>query len=363
MTKESQHDSASEQTSDEISLKELIFKIIVLYKYLLSKWILLVILGLTGSAIGLFLAIKKKPVYTATTTFVLEDGDKTPSFGGLGGLASLAGIDLGGGGGLFQGDNIIELYKSRVMIQKTLLTRANFDGKQELLIDRFIASNKLKKAWTKTDWSKANFADTSNLTVVKDSVLREIVKIINKQYLMVGKPDKKLSLIKVDVKAEDELFAKAFSDELVSSVNKFYIQTKTKRSTQNVNILQHKTDSVRRIMNGAINTAAAVTDATPNLNPARQSQRIAPVQRSQFSAETNKAVLGEFLKTLEMSKANLLKETPLIQVIDYPILPLEKEKLGKAKAMVIGGLLLGFLGVFYLIIKLNLKRIVESEKI
>jgi uncharacterized protein involved in exopolysaccharide biosynthesis len=364
MTNESKKSNDLSNPSDEISFQELVLNLIKWYRFLLSKWVLLVCIGLLGSALGFLYAYSKKPTYTATTTFVLDDGDKSSPLGSLSGLASVAGIDLGGGGGgLFQGDNIIELYKSRTMIQKALLSKAKFDNKEELLIDRFISFNKLKDSFSKVNWATTSFSDTSKFTVVQDSVLREVVRMIDKQHLFVSKPDKKLSLIQVDVKSGDELFAKAFAEEIVRSVNEFYIQTKTKRSTQNVNILQHKTDSVRQVMNGAIYSAARVADATPNLNPTRQTQRNAPVQKAQFSAETNKAVLSEFLKTLELSKANLLKETPLIQVIDYPILPLEKERLGKSKAMIVGGLLFGILAVLFIVIKKILKGIIASEKL
>lgn len=342
---------------NESSVEEFIIKSLAFIKYLFANWVFLVLFGLLGSAIGLGVSIIKKPIYIATTTFVLEEGEKGGALGGLGGLASIAGIDLGGGGGLFQGDNIIGLYTSRLMIQKALLTKATFGNERKLLIDRFIEFNELKKKWTKTDWTKADFSDTSKFTVVQDSVLREVVKLINTEYLNVGKPDKKLSKIEVNVRSKDEAFAKAFADEIVHAVNLFYVQTKTKRSSQNVAILQHKTDSVRAVMNGAIYAASKVSDATPNQNSTRMTQRVAPIQRAQFSAETNKAVLAEFLKTLEMSKANLLKETPLIQMIDYPILPLEKERIGKAKAMILGGILFGFLGIVYLIIKSFIKNI------
>jgi len=47
----------------------------------------------------------------------------------------------------------------------------------------------------------------------------------------------------------------------------------------------------------------------------------------------------------------LRKETPLIQVIDTPILPLKKERLGKAMGIVLGGILAGFLIVLVLIVR------------
>ena len=124
------HPSPSEKTridanDDEISLKDLILKIREWWKYLLSKWVVILIAGIIGGLIGLGYSFYKKPVYTAKTTFVLESGDGggAGALGQYAGLASMVGVDLGGGGGgIFQGDNIIELYKSRTMIEKTLLS-------------------------------------------------------------------------------------------------------------------------------------------------------------------------------------------------------------------------------------------------
>jgi hypothetical protein len=55
------------------------------------------------------------------------------------------------------------------------------------------------------------------------------------------------------------------------------------------------------------------------------------------------------VKNLELSKLSLRKETPLIQVIDKPILPLPMEKFGKSKGVLLGGFLAGFLVVIGLI--------------
>ena len=57
---------------------------------------------------------------------------------------------------------------------------------------------------------------------------------INKNYLSVDKPDKKLSIISVKVKSTDKYFAKEFTETVVNNVNEFYIETKTKNSIQNL---------------------------------------------------------------------------------------------------------------------------------
>ena len=48
--------------------------------------------------------------------------------------------------------------------------------------------------------------------------------------------------------------------------------------------------------------------------------------------------------------ATLRKETPLIQVIDIPILPLKNDKIGKFKGFVAGGILGCFLIILFLFI-------------
>lgn len=367
MTTESQQQVAN--NTDEISLKELILKIQEWFRYLISKWLIIFAFGLLGGALGFLYANSKKPIYTATTTFVLEDEKGGGGLGNLAGLASMAGVDIGGsGGGIFQGDNILGLYKSRTMLEQTLLTLIEINGKKQLLVDRYIDINDLRKKWAeKADLAKIKF-DLDNLATgellikpnrLRDSVLGVIVADLNKSYLTVAKPDKKLSTIQVDVKSQDELFAKAFNDALVKNVNEFYINTKTKKTLTNVQILQHKTDSVRRVMNGAIYTAVAVADATPNLNPTRQVQRVVPAQKAQFSVETNKAILAEMVKNLEITKMTLLKEIPLIQVIDQPIYPLKKEKFGKAKGLVLGGLLFGFAAIIFLTLRRVFKTITK----
>lgn len=349
--------------SEEITLKEVYLKTCEWFRYVLSKWVIIILTGIIGAVLGYFYAKFKSPIYTATTTFVLEEGGGgSAGLGQYAGLASMAGIDLGGGGGgVFQGDNIIQLYTSRTMIEKALLGHLNYSGKTNLLIDRYIEFNDLRNKWSKSKTLNGiSFKDKSNFSRLQDSIISGIVEDINSNYLNVYRPDKKLSIIKASVTSKDELFAKAFNEQIVKTVNEFYINTKAKKSIENVLILKQKTDSVRAVMNGDIYNASVIADATPNLNPTRQIQRVAPVQKSQFSAETNKEMLIELIKNLEMSKISQRKETPLIQVIDEPIFPLQKVMLSKFKGFFVGGFLGTILTMFFIVIRKTLKGIISE---
>ena len=345
--------SLPQSTQNEISVKDLFLLGGKYYRFLFSKWPLILSLSLLGGLLGLAYAFWKKPVYTATTTFVLESAEGSGNFGQYAGIASMIGLDLNPGGGIFQGNNILELYRSRTMIEKTLLSTVAFRGRPILLIDRYVSFNALREQWAEHKHLRdvqfsANWAQLPEAKMrLQDSLLGDIAGDINKKYLNVFKLDKN-SIIRVDVNAEDEFFAKAFNDMIVANVNDFYVQTKTRKSISNIEILQAKTDSIRRNMNSQIYSAAAVADATPNLNPTRQLLRNAPIQRSQFSAETNRAILGELVKNLELSKMSLLRETPLIQVVDYPKFPLYRSLPGKLTSFIKGMFLFGFFTVIVL---------------
>lgn len=343
---------------DEVSLKDLILKLKAWNAYLISKWYIIFASILLGGILGVFYAKSQTPSYIASTTFVLEGGEKGGGLGQYSGMAAMMGIDLGGSSGIFQGENIIKLYQSRAMLEKALLSKTypSIDQSTELLIERYIAFNELHDKWKeRPDLLSVDFhAEENTLNPaqirIRDSLITSFYNAINSTILKVGKPDKKLSIIQVDVRSSDEDFSKSFNESLVEHVNQFYIQTKTSKSTQNIAVLQTKVDSVRKAMSGAIYSVAHVMDATPNLNPARQVQRIAPTQEAQFSAETNKAILSQLVQNLELTKMNLLQEQPLLQVVDKPIYPLKVESFGTIKGLLIGAFFIGLITVIILVL-------------
>ena len=348
--------------NDEISLKELIEKGKEWFSYLVSQWRIIVLAGIIGAAIGLTYSFIKKPVYTATLSFALED--EKGGGGGLGsalGLASSFGLDLGGGGGsIFTGSNLTELFKSRSMVEQTLLTAVTYEGKKISLAEMYIQNQGWRDSWK----DNPNFAslqflpnqDRKYYTRVQDSILGVMYGSLSTNGLTVGQKDKKIAIISIDVASTDELFAKYFTEALVKKVSDFYIETKSKKSRENMLILERQTDSIRRELNGAITGVAVANDNTFNLNPALNVRR-APSARRQVDVQANTAILTELVKQSELAKVTLRKETPLIQVIDKPILPLKKENFGKVKGILIGGILAGFFGTLFLIVRRIIKQL------
>jgi hypothetical protein len=350
-------DSAAGKVND-LSVKQVLTGLKSVVSYLKSRWLNIVITAILGAILGLGYSFYKKPVYTATCTFVLEEPGKGAGIGQYAGLASLAGISIGGGGGgIFEGDNIIELYKSRIMIEKTLLRTLTIKEKKISLIERYIADKQLRKKWKKEHIDSVSFNNSpETFTRLQDSIITDLVIAFNKKNLNVSKPDKKLNIIKVEFLDEDELFAKEFTLDLVENVNNFYIQTKTKKAYQDVLILQKQADSVKNVLNLSISGVASAVDASPNANPALLSLKV-PSQKKQIDVQASSSIYGEIVKNLEISKISLRQEMPLIQVIDKPVLPLDKNYIGKIKAIILGGLI----GIILAILILSVNKLFLSS--
>ncbi len=350
-----------ETQNDEITLKELLEKAKEWYSYLLSQWKIIVLAGVIGAAIGLAYSISKKPIYTATLSFALED-EKSGGMGGALGLASSLGFDLGGSaGGMFTGSNLTELFKSRLMVEQTLMLPVLVGTDTISLAELYIQTKEWREVWNEKPKLKAiqfpPLTKRKYFTREHDSIMGVMYEDLSKTSLTVAQKDKKTSIISIDVKSENEAFAKAFSETLAKQVSDFYVNTKSKKARLNMAILQKQTDSIRAELNGAITGVAVANDNTFMLNPALNVNR-APSAKRQVDVQANTAILTELVKQTELAKVTLRKETPLIQVIDRPILPLPKEHFGKSKGVLLGGILACFLTVLGLISKRILKEII-----
>lgn len=333
---------------DKITFREVVQRFKVWVSFFLGKWKILMIAVIIGMSIGALVSKFKKPVYHAETTFVLEESDMD-GLGQMSGLASLLGINIGSMGsssGIFQGDNIMELYKSDNMLGKTLLSPFNSEF---LLIDRFIEFHKLSRKWKrKVNLDQLDFSiSRERFTVTQDSVVKEISKLIREKYLSVEKPNRKLSIIQVNIQSKDEAFAKVFNEKLVEKVNSFYFETKTKKTSENVGILQAQSDSVRAVLDENLVEFAGMSDKIPFPNPLLQTATVEG-RKKQIDIQAASAVYAEITKNLEIAKVNHRNNSPLIQIIDAPRFPLRETKIKLWKGIVFGGSIFLFIGLGWL---------------
>ena len=300
----------------------------------------------------------KSPVYYANTSFVLEN-DASASLGGLSSLASMSGINtssLMSASNLFQIDNIQELYRSNNMLRQTLLENVTVNGKSQILIDYFAKAQKLEKKWVKEKvYIKDFYNDKKLYSRAQDSVLKEAIKLIKKDFLVVEKPNRNTSILNVGFKHKDEVFAKIFNEVLVNKVNRFYYKTKTKKTALNLKILQVQTDSVKRLLDMSFLALAEIDQNIPNINPLAKTAKV-PYQKAMVNLQANQAIYLEVVKQLELAKVTHRNKTPLIQIIDKPSFPLENNRFKFLNILILGI----FGGGVLMVLLLSLQRIIRQ---
>ena len=320
------------------------------YVWQFKKSILLVLI--VGGALGAFAAWYKSPTYTARLTFVVDDAKSSGSASGLASLAGQFGVNLdglGGASGVLAGDNVEELIKSHDLIKTTLLSA--YDSTQTLA-DRYAAAYKLNKKWLKysPDGKITRFPlNGKHNTRLQDSLLHEMTTLILDGEFEIAKPDKKLGFFEVNATMKDEKLALLFCDRMITQSTEFFIATKTKRLRENVNRLQRRADSIKLGLNHQTYDLSAANKTLVDLNPAYTSAN-ANVDIKERDKVLSSSVFSETVKNLEASRTMLAQETPTVQIVDQPEVPLKKNTLKYYLAIPTGILLAELILVFYLLI-------------
>jgi hypothetical protein len=358
MTVKENENRHMQTNDDEISLKELILKMREIWQYLLSKWKIIVTVGILSASLGLVYSIFQTPKYIAELSFSVIE--KNPSGGGLSALAGQFGFNVGSGVSVFSGNNMIELLQSRNLIERTLLNEIDVDGKRCRLIDYYIELNPPDKDDDREEEliSFPMGLGRASFNRKQDSLLYVLGQEITQNKLSIDKKKKDVDIIKISFINSNELFAKLFTEKLISIASDFYIQTKIQTTKVNLEIMEVRADSVRKEYENALVKQAKYFDQ--NMNPSRQIVRVEQ-QKNQTTIQLTGTTYSELTKNIEILKLDLAQQTPLIQIIDAPIMPLKIDHLGKIKGIILGGFLGGFLIVGWLLTAYFYKRVMSDD--
>jgi hypothetical protein len=338
---------------DYYSLGDIINGVKPFLQFLFKKWWLLLLAILIGICLGAGYYYIQKPKYEAVSTFILEE--KQTSAGGLGSIASQFGIDIGGigGGSIFTGDNILDILKSKRIVEEILLSYVDSGvTKGRTLADVYLDFSKLKEGWKNNPQLKqVNFMESSALSAVQDSVLNIIYDKFVKKNFIVDRTSKRGTIIKVQVLSENNLFAKLMTERLVDEASKMYLNIKTGTALANINRLQRRSDSLLALLNNKSFTVASLQplDANPGIKTVAVPSEIAMRDKTVLAT-----LYTEVTKNLETSKLLLSQQTPIIQILDRPGISLYDHKRSLLFLIVLGGCVSFFIflmllsGVYFL---------------
>ena len=302
-----------------IVLGDVIESIKRFFSYLRSQFVLIALCGILGLVLPLIYRAFQKPAYAASTTFILEE--KSATGGGLAGIASQVGLDLGSlgsGSSLFTGDNILDIIKSRVIIEKVLLTPISGNS-GKTLADLYVEFSGLGERLP----APVSFASLGAHSVYQDSVLYVMYEQIAKKNVSVDRLNKKGSIFKIVTVSQNQVFSKNFAERLLKETTTYYVNVKTSSSLANVQRLQARGDSLLRVLNAKSYNAASFQILDPNV--AYKSMSV-PAEVSSRDKSIVFSIYAEVTKNLEMSRIALVSQTPVIQLLDVPKYPLMDDR-------------------------------------
>lgn len=344
----------SNQVFEEFSPRKLILQVRSSVFYLRSKWIIILSFAIiTGIAAAVYYSFKK-PNYTAEITFALDEGVTQAGNPDLSELSDALGLPgTFDAGTIFSSmTNIVELMQSRLLIEKTLRSSVIIDNKAVMFADFFLDSLNYREKWLKTSpYPKLNFASNNKSqkeTLYENSIVRSIYETLITKNLKIDRKGKGTTIIAVTCISSNELFSKYFLEALLNEVTQYYIETKTQRSKISVEVIQKRTDSIRLAYNKALYGRAAFTDA--HINPSRQTVSVTG-EKQQTDVQILRASYVELVRSLENAKTSLMRDTPLIQYLDTPILPLRLDKPSVVKKFILFFLIGGFLITGFLLVR------------
>ena len=321
--------------------------------------------------IGLFVAVFSKNQYTASTTFVPLVQSDTPG-GKLGGLASLAGISLGGG--VSNSEISPELYPeivSSIPYQKELLaTPLTIEGFSEKIpyasyylhhyspgVLGYLKKYTLGLPGQLIAAVKGKPTTTSNQT--SDS---KIAQISQEEYDLIQQLQAQLSLtvnakegfISIAVLMDQPLAAAEMAQKAQETLQQYALDFKTQKSKEELRYIQERHQEKKADFERIQVQLARFQDQNRGINT---SLRAVELLRLQSAYDLAFSVYAELSKQLETQNLQVKKDTPLFTVLKPVNIPNEKSQPKRALILVIYVFLGVVLSIGFLLGKDALKEL------
>ncbi len=346
-----------ENYDDEISLKELILKLQEFWSEIWKYWRTVILFCIPFLAFFLYSHFKHIKTYQANLTFMVNEDE------GGGGLASVSGVlgsfGLGGGtGGEYNLEKMLSLLKSRKIIQKVLFDTLVLDGQKDFYANHLIRAEEFNEDWSKLDSEidLNNFLfshpDIKTFSLSENTALKYIhTRLIgNAEHGIVSLLSSSISeatgIMEIGISSRNDQLSIALTEVLYNRLSEFYIEKSIEKQLNTYKIISSKSDSLQGELRGAEYALANFKDSNRGLYNKKD-------QLEEFRLEAKVQMLGAaFVKVVEqkeIAEFSLNDKTPVVQIIDLPISPIEPSKSSLIKKLIIACLVGGFLSAIFIV--------------
>ena len=353
----------NDNKDDEIDLIALLKTVFVARRFVITITVMF-------SALGIVLALVSPVRYTATSMFMPQLSERQSS-SSLGGLASLAGVNLSAiMGGQPQEiapslyPQIAESSPYRMALLETPVGESQISFRDYILgQDRGVSIIALIKKYTiglpSLLFSSNNTEPTPQTNTLFDisEEDRGLFEVIN-QVLSV-KVDDKEGLVSISVEFSDRKIAAQLAQAATDLLQTKIIAFKSQSARNNLQFVQSQFDAKRQEFEQIQDSIAMFKDQNLNITSSLYQNQLTRLE-SQFTVTSS--VFQELAGQVEQAKIQVNKDTPIFMIIEPVSVPLKRSKPKRTTMVVIWTFLGGVIAVGWTLVKAPVFQILEELK-
>ena len=349
---------------DEISLRDLMIKVRRGIHEVLQHWKIPALCIALVVAWQLYAYFTFIPVYPAQITFSVdeEEGGSSAGLTGILGQFGLGSVRPS----RYNLDKIMALSKSRRVIQNTLFSKLDMDGKNDFIANHLIREYDLGHAIKTSNEGGFSFTHDSLpiFTGAENEMLITLYNVIigppeaPKEALMTADYNEDTNIMSIHVSTTNEALSLALAQRMFESLSDYYVTKAIEKQLKTYNVVSAKKDSVLAVLKATEYQLASFKDShrglllrTDQLNELRLQREITALS----------AMYAEVLKNTEVADFSLKNKTPFIQVIDSPISPIYPTQISLPRKIAIGVILGGLIGCVIVIGRMIYKDIMDNN--
>lgn len=335
-----------ESQDGDLTLKDVLETLIQFWRELWRKKWWIIAIGLLFAGYFGYQATKVTPVFNAKLTYLFNDNSGGGSLSGLLGSFGLGGDDKA------NLNQVMELSKSRNIIQKVLFTKVTLDtlvGKEDYIANHLIALHHYDELWTTEKSDYLGFRFTSDnleeftrkeLTALKMLYGRVVGTPTIKEPIFTNSFEKATGILTISSRTVAEDLSIEMSKHIFEELRSYYLDNVTKGGKNTLTFTKEKTDSLYSQLKSKESQLSRFNDSHRNLaDPNMMTQR----KMIETEILKLKTMYAEVTKNQEFADFKLNSGLPEIMIIDEPIPPIGMEAASPIieiiKGLILGGLL------------------------
>lgn len=346
--------SLPEYRKDEISLSELIESGTIYFRAIRRSWLLLLISGIVVAGASAFYFANQPAVYQARLSFMLDE-EGGSQMAGMNGILGQLGIPIIGS--RINISKLLELSKSRKIVQEALFVEVQINNKTDYLANHIIEEYELDTKWENYDEGLKGFrfvsADQSTFGPLENYVVKRICDLVagtpanRKNAFLETDYGQNTTIMSFVVETTNELISYHLTREIFNATSKFYVESSIEKHQNTFDVLTEKRDSVQQMYDKFEKQFVVLSDRSQGLFTNQNTVKRERVRAEMIQIGSAIAKVEENLAIVEFAIEN---STPVLQVIDAPLLPLNELKVSIRKAIFLGfsgGVLIGLIIVLF----------------